>query len=321
MGNEQLLTKIRTPVTAWFAVFVFARLYTAVLNDFLGRILGLEFISFTWIHGIPTYLWLEIIFYGPVIWLALTQINADVFGDVPADPAALRKHRRLQFVATFAIAILIYGIGIHATDTISVLSEREHDTDDAVYELAYFLDEGLSHYVQFFPLFFVMGWFVIYDRPGRTGHPYVAVLLGVVHGIERGVGIIEGEKWFLGPAVIVWMATAAWLRWRRVGPAAGSEFFFRHAVVFCFSLPASHALYYAWFESFPPPSSLTDSELVQMAAGAVALTIVGTVLVAVFDRWWRNHRASPSPREATSAYAPSAATGTSPTTSWSSTVD
>lgn len=294
MSNQELTTQIRTPATAWFAVFVFARLYTAVLNDFLGRILGLEFISYTWIHGIPTYLWLEIIFYGPVIWLALTQVNADVFGDVPAEPAALRKHRRLQFIATFAIAILIYGIGIHVTDTIEVLSrEREQITDGAVYDLVYFLDEGLSHYIQFFPLFFVMGWFLIFDRGGRTGHPYIALFLGVVHGIERAVGIIEGEKWFLGPAVIVWMAMAAWLRWRRVGSAASAEFFFRHAVAFCLTLPASQVLYYTRFHSFPPPSLLSDGELTQLAVGAVVLTVVGSVLVAALDRWWHKRRLAP----------------------------
>jgi len=293
MNNQGLATQIRTPVTVWFAVFVFARLYTAVLNDFLGRILGLEFISYTWIHGIPTYLWIEIIFYGPVIWLALTMVNADVFGDVPAEPVALRRHRRLQFAATFAIAILIYGIGIHVTDTLSVLSEREHMTDGAVYELIYFLDEGLSHYVQFFPLFFVMGWFVIYDRLGRTANPSIGLFLGAVHGIERGVGIIEGEKWFLGPAVIAWMALAAWLRWRRVGSAAPAEFFFRHAVAFCLTLPASQFLYYIWFDAFPPPSSLSDSEITQMAVGAVALAVVGTVLIASLDRWWHTRPLAP----------------------------
>src|SRR3972149_2403363 len=189
MSNEEPTTRIRTRATAWFTVVVFARLYTAFLNDFLGRILGLDFIGHTWIHGIPTYLWIEIIFYGPLIWLSLNQVNADEFGNVPPDPGALRRHRRLQFIGTVAIAILLYGIGVHVTDAIEVLSrQREQITEGAVYDLVYFLDEGLSHYIQFFPLFFVMGWFLIYDRPGRTGHPYIALFLGVVHGIERGVG-------------------------------------------------------------------------------------------------------------------------------------
>ncbi len=84
----------------------------------LGGILGLEFIPYTWLYEIPTYLWVEIIFYGPLIWLALHQVNTDVFGDVPTEPEALKKHRRLQFIGTVSIAIILYGVGIHVTDTI-----------------------------------------------------------------------------------------------------------------------------------------------------------------------------------------------------------
>ena len=180
---------------------------------------GLDFICYTWIHGIASYLWIEIIFYGPVIWFALYKVNTDVFGDIPTETEALRKHRRLQLISTMAIAIIIYGVGIHVTDVVEVFSrEHENIADGKVYELVYFLDEGLSHYVQFFPFFFVMGWFLIYDRPGRTAYPTLALFFGVAHGMERTIGIIEGEKWFLGPAAFVWMAFAAWLRWRRVGP-------------------------------------------------------------------------------------------------------
>ena len=125
MSDRDGITRIRTRAVFWFSVVVFARLYTAVLNDFLGRILGLEFIGYTWINGIPTYLWIEIIFYGPIIWLALHQVNTDVFGDLPTEPEALKKHRRRQFIGTIAIAIILYGIGVHVTDTIEVLSVSE----------------------------------------------------------------------------------------------------------------------------------------------------------------------------------------------------
>ena len=297
MSDGDGITRIRTRAVFWFSVVVFARLYTAVLNDFLGRILGLEFIGYTWINGIPTYLWIEIIFYGPVIWLALHQVNTDVFGDLPTEPEALKRHRRRQFIGTIAIAIILYGIGVHVTDTIEVLSrEREGITDGAVYDLAYFLDEGLSHYIQFFPLFFVMGWFLIFDRPGRTGNAYLALFLGVAHGVERAVGIIEGEKWFLGPAVMAWMGAAAWLRWRRVGSAAFGEFFFRHALAFLLILPVCQAAYYFWFHSFPPPSGLNDGELAQMAVRAIALTAIGTAVVIALDRWWHTRRDAPLSR-------------------------
>lgn len=301
MSHAEGVSKVRTKAVFWFSVVVFARLYTAVLCDFLGRIVGLDFICYTWFNNIPSYLWVEIIFYGPVIWLALHQVNTDVFGDVPTEPEALKKHRRLQFISTAAIAIILYGVGVHVTDTLEVLSrEREGITDGSVYDLIYFLDEGLSHYIQFFPLFFVMGWFLIFDREGRTGNAYLALFLGVTHGVERAVGIIEGEKWFLGPAVMTWMATAAWIRWRRVGSAAFKEFFFRHAMAFLLILPVCQVVYYLWFDAFPPPSSLSDGELAQMAAGAIALTAVGTVVVIALDRWWHNRRAGSLPGESAS---------------------
>ncbi len=294
MSKIEGITRVRTSAVFWFSVVVFARLYTAILCDFLGRILGFDFICYTWVNNIPSYLWVEIIFYGPVIWFSLHQVNTDVFGDVPTDPEALKKHRRLQLIGTVAIAIILYGVGIHVTDTLEVLSrEREGITDGAVYDLIYFLDEGLSHYVQFFPLFFVMGWFLIYDREGRTGNAYLALFLGVAHGVERAVGIIEGEKWFLGPLVMTWMGAAAWLRWRRVGAAAFGEFFFRHAMAFLLILPACQLLYYVWFGAFPPPSFLSDSELVEMAVGAVGLTAIGTVVVIAIDRWWQKRRLAP----------------------------
>ena len=52
MSDSAGVTRVRTKAVFWFSVVVFARLYTAVLNDFLGKILGFEFIGYTWINGI-----------------------------------------------------------------------------------------------------------------------------------------------------------------------------------------------------------------------------------------------------------------------------
>ncbi|MDA1349436.1 MAG: hypothetical protein O3A47_11335 [Chloroflexi bacterium] len=214
-----------------------------------------------------------------------------MFGDVPSEPEALRRHRRAKLTSTMAIAFVLYGVGVHVTDAIEVFS-REHEgiTDGSVYDLVYFLDEGLSHYFQFFPFFFVMGWFLIYDRPGRTAYPYLAIFFGVAHGVERTVGIIEGEKWFLGPAAFAWMAFAAWLRWRRVGPGAATEFFFKHAVAFCLTVPVTLTVYYTRFDSFPPPSGLSQGRLAEVWVGSVLVTVVCTAAV-VLDRWWSRRRA------------------------------
>lgn len=291
---------VRTRVEIWFGVIVFARLYTVVLCDVPERIFGDDRIGHTWIHDIPTYLWVEIILYGPIVWFALHQITADVFDESSTEPAALQIHRRRRLAATVAGALFLYGVGIHAADAVEVFArEREGITDGPVYDLVYFFDEGLSHYVQFVPLFFVIGWFVIFDRANRTGHRRVALVLGAAHGIERGLGIIEGEKWFLGPFVMIWFAAAVWLRRRRIGANAFDEFFVRYALSFLVLLPACQLSYALWFGGFPAPSSLTDGDYAQLAAGVIALTALGSVvLVAIEHRIGSSQTDAASPGDA-----------------------
>lgn len=285
MKPAESLTRVRTRAVLWFGVVVFGRIYTVILCDLPDLIFDIDSVCYTWYQNIPSYLWVELIFYGSVMWFALHQVSTDVFGDVPTEPHALKIHRRRHFIAEAAIAVFFYGVGVHVADTIEVLSrEREGITDGAVYELVRFLDEGVSHYIQFTSLFFVLGWFLIFDRAGRTGFASVAIFLGAAHGVERALGIIEGEKWFGGPAVIVWLLFAAWLRTRRVGSAAYREFFFRHAIAFVIILPACQALYYFWFDGFPPPSELSDSEYVEVIVGATVLTAGGTAALLGLDR-------------------------------------
>lgn len=91
--------------------------------------------------------------------------------------------RRVELVATAAIAMWLYGVGIHAADIIEVVSrERAQITDGTVYDVAYFLDEGLSHYVQFVSLFVVIGLFA----PG-------GVLLQIRRCLRRGATGLPGR--------------------------------------------------------------------------------------------------------------------------------
>lgn len=283
-GEEQVL-RVRTAAVAWFAVVVFGRLYTVVLCDVPERVFGSDALCHTWIRDVPIYLWVELIAYGPVMWFALHQVVADVFGDVPVEPMALRRHRRTKFAATAGIAMFLYGVGVHAADTIEVFSrERVGVTDGPVYDLVYFFDEGVSHYIQFVSLFFVIGWIVLHDRPARTSHATLALFLGAAHGVERGLGTTEGEKWYLTPAVIAWVVAAALLRRRRVGRTAADEFFVRYAAVLAVTMPVCQIAYAVWFGGFPPPSEFDDADYARAAIGAVALVLVGTGVAIALDR-------------------------------------
>jgi hypothetical protein len=289
------IIRLRTNTVLWFAIAVFAYYYKAFLCGLLGNGLGLEFFCFTWIHGISPNHWIDILIYCPLVWFALHQVNADVFGDIPIDAKGLRKNRGLHLVGEIAIALVIYGMGIHIANVIEIYSrERVGLAEGDLYDLIYLLDEHISHYLQNVPLFFVIGWFVINDRRGRTGHRVISVFLGVGHGVERSFGIIEGSIWFLGLPTVAWFAFAAWLRWRKVGATAANEFFVRYAAAFCIALPVSQLAYYLRFGSFDQPSGLSDGDVAHIALGAFVLTMLGTLTLVSADRWWRGRRLEPA---------------------------
>ncbi len=277
----------RTAAIAWFTVVVFAYYYKVVLCGVFGHTLGWSFVCDPYVHGITLNHWIETLVYCPLLWLGLHQVNTDVFGDVPSDPRALRTHRRRQLIGEGAIAVVLYGTGVHIANVIEINSrERQDIATGPVYDLVKFLDEGLSHYLQFVPLFFVIGWFIVNDRPGRTGHATWALFMGVGHGVERAVGIIEGGKWFLGPPTVLWLVLAVTLRVRRRGGAAWSEFFVRYAVAFCVALPSTQLAYRLRFGAFTQPSALGEAKLTQLAIGGATLTIIGTALAIAADQRW-----------------------------------
>ena len=278
---------VRTRATAWFGVVVFAYYYKVIVFGFGGEVLDIAVLNDTWIRGIDLNHWIETVMYCPLVWFALHQVNADVFGDPPIDPAAMR-HRHAQTISDCAIALFLYGTGLHVANVIELSSREQNGVDSGdVYDLVYFLDEGLSHYLQFVPLFFVIGWFVVYDRPGRLRHASLAVFFGVAHGVERAIGIIEGGKWFLGAPTVLWLGLAVVLRERRVGRIAFDEFFVRYAVAFCITLPIAETAYRIQVGSFGQPSSLDRGLVVEVVVGAIALTLIGTAVAL----WWGRPRA------------------------------
>ncbi len=272
-------------VTAWFAVVIFAYSYKAIVCGLLDHLLGVEFFCTPLIRGISVNHWIETLLYCPLLWFALHQVNADVFGGPLASGMSARTRARLRLAGDFAIAIVLYGTGVHIANVIEINAREEQGiTDGELYELVYFLDEGLSHWLQFIPLFFVIGWFVVWDRPGRSFHPSVAVAFGVAHGVERAIGIIEGGKWFVGPPTVLWLAACVALRARRQGAAARNEFFVRYAIAFCLAHPVALVVYRARFGSFVQPSTLSDARLTEVIASAAAVVIV-TIAVGGRREW------------------------------------
>lgn len=270
----------RTRMMLWFGLVVFGYCYKAFVFGFVGGVLGLDLLNETWIAGIDLNHWIEIVVYCPLLWFALHQVNADVFGEVPTDPAQMRRHTRARTIGEFAVAIALYGSGVHIANVVELYSrERAEVSSGDVYDLVYFLDEGLSHYLQFVPLFFLLGWFTLHDRIGRVEHPVLAVFFGVGHGVERAVGVTEGGKWFLVAPALLWLGWAVAARLRRAGRSALDEFFVRYSLVFIVTLPAALAAYRGGVGSFDQPSSLPRRWTVAVAVAAIVFTVVGTVVV------------------------------------------
>ena len=297
MGDVAGSVERQRRAVGWFAVVVFAYYYKAVLCGFLGGVLGIEAPGGTLIRGISTNHWIEIIVYCPLLWLALHQINQNVFGDPPGSPDRT-AHERRRLIGEFAIALVIYGSGVHIANVIEIYSREQQGIQQGeVYDLVYFVDEGMSHYLQFVPLFFVIGWFVIHDPPGRSMYPTIALFLGVGHGVERAVGVIEGGKWFLGPPTLLWIGAAAAIRrqrLRRAGFDARDDFCFRYALSFCVTLPIAQLLYLGRYRSFTQPSGLGESRMRMMAIGAIVLTLAGTCVLAASERWWNPRHRPPA---------------------------
>lgn len=279
-------------VTTWFAVAVFGYYYKAVVCGVLSDGLGCALLCEPRIRGIDMNHWIEIVLYCPLLWLALHQVNAAVFAAEPAEEPARSRHRRRALIGEGAIALVLYGTGLHIANVIELYSRQtEGVSQGGTYQLVYFLDEGLSHYVQFVPLFFVLGWFVLHDRPGRSRHQRVALLIGVGHGVERAIGLVEGGKWALAIPAVLWLGLCVALRARRLGRAACSEFFVRYAIAFCLTLPLAQLAYLLRFGSFVQPSELGSDGLTELGLEAAVSTVALTALLVGLARFVPRDRA------------------------------
>ena len=285
--NNEAATGARTALLGWFAVVCLAYYYKPVLCGGVGQGLGIRAVCESSFRGISTNHWIEIIVYSPVMWFGLHRAKAGVF-------ARARNHRpassvrRRELAADFGVALMLYGFGLHVANVIEIYSRSHGATGaGAVYDLTYFIDEGLSHYVILLSLFFVLGWLIINDPPDRTVCPTLATLIGVAHGVERGVAFIEAGKWFLFVPVLAWFAVAITARWQehdRNARRAGQDFFFRYAVSFALTMPITVGWYRLSFGSFEQPSRLPNVAHAPLAVGMVLITAAGAT-IAIAAPW------------------------------------
>ena len=274
-----------SPLVVWFTATCLAYYYKPLMCGGVVDSLGAGGFCDASVRGISMNQWAEIVLYCPSMWLGLHLSKRDVFEGARVHRGERHSLQRQELAADLGIALLLYGYGLHVANVIEIHSRRDaRITSGSVYDLTYFLDEDLSHYVIQLSLFFVLGWLIAYDRPDRVEGATVALLIGVAHGVERGVSFVESGKSFFVLPVLSWFVFAVVTRWRRHDRnwrRCSKDFFCRYTFSFCVMLPITVAWYRVAFDSFTQPSRLLPPQVPVLGFGMVALTVLGSVVAVV----------------------------------------
>lgn len=266
--------------------------YKVIFCGFLGKVLGFEWICYTIIHGISTNHWFEQLIYVPVLWYVFYRLIVIVFG--PHEGEILGKSvQRAKFFALFLATMYVYATGMHFANTIEIFSrEQLNITSGELYEQIYWIDELLSHWLQFFFYFLFFAWLIVQDRLDRVNGGYIAIFTGLVHGLERAIGVIEGDNPYSAMLFGVWILIACFIRWKKHESDFGrvwKDFFFRHGLSFGVSLPIALFSYQLLFGGFIQPSEMgLDAWKVVLFAGV--FISLGCLIVFFIDAFLAKKR-------------------------------
>jgi hypothetical protein len=285
--NTTLTPASKSTSLIWWLIYVcFAYHYKVIVCGFFGKTLGYDWLCHTMVHGVTTNHWFEQLIYAPILWYALYKIIDITFG--PLDNEVLGpKVRKLKTAAFFMLAMYIYGIGIHFTNTIEIYSRVELGIESGpLYEQVYWVDEQLSHWIQFSFFFALFAWLIVFDRLDRVHGGYIAIFTGLLHGLERAIGVIEGDSPYIALVLGGVILVACFFRWRRHGRdfrRVWQDFFFRHGISFGLSMPIALYLYQLVFNGFVQPSSMGSRGWTVVLFVAV-VTAVGFAIGVLMDR-------------------------------------
>ncbi len=182
----------------------------------------------------------------------------------------------------------VYATGIHFVNTIEIFSREQLGiTSGELYEQIYWIDELMSHWLQFFFYFLFFAWLIVSDRLDRVNGGYIAIFTGLVHGLERAIGVIEGDNPYSAMLFGIWILIACIIRWKKHGSnfeRVWKDFFFRHGISFGISMPIALFLYQFIFGGFIQPSEMgTDAwKVVFFAGGFIGF---GFLIAFLMDSW------------------------------------
>lgn len=119
------------------------------------------------------------------IVLALNYLNNAIFSNNDS------THPICKWVGQLLCLIFAYGHGIHITNTLEIMARENGIAYGLIYDQIWWLDEELSHWIQFVSFFSLITWFILHDGLDIQQDAFMVVLTGILHGVDRGVGFIE----------------------------------------------------------------------------------------------------------------------------------
>jgi hypothetical protein len=152
---------------------------------------------------------IDLVFLSPFISIMLIYFNQQVFFE--------QKERKLYLVALGLMVLTLYGQAMHLTaNAINTYSTEINHYQDQIpvdtYQLIYFLDEDLGHWLFYIGLIGSFGIWMVADSQD-TGNiqrrVWYGTLPGALLGMSYSVSIIESSQPWLGFTGAVWLLGCA----------------------------------------------------------------------------------------------------------------
>lgn len=118
--------------------------------------------------------------------------------------------------------------------------------------------------------------------------------MGVGHGVERAVGVIEGNNWFLAVPVAFWMLFVAFSRSRNFSHNLSllkRDYFFRHSLSLAGGMIITQIFYFVLFGSLQIQPSEMGMGIWMPYALSFLIVVFGSAMVfygeyLVENRYW-----------------------------------